>query len=228
MTDKPGPADHAEDFARRYTRELDQYCALRMEELGIPEDTLGAEDPYHRTPWRAFVAEERSGGHITTGITVNSGVLNPELLKGGKGERLWPRARLRDRIDAIIAHEWEEHHHGTHEAALKASPKTELPITDGARRIPRALRADPAQQITQPHPHLRDAVEGFPATGEVVPGHQQPLASQLAACLLIGIGYGDVALIFPKQSKGGFRDHGDSLPRASYPIGAGRGRGASP
>jgi hypothetical protein len=135
----PDAADHAEDFSRRYAGPLDQYCAIRMQELGIPEDKLGADDPYRRIPWRAFVADERTGGHITQGITVNSGVLNPELLKGRKGGRVWVKARLRDRIDAIIAHEWEEYRHGTHAAALRAAPKTDLPITDGARRILRAL-----------------------------------------------------------------------------------------
>jgi hypothetical protein len=50
-----------------------------------------------------------------------------------------PSARLRDRIDAIIAHEWEEDRLGSHEAALKAAPRTELPVSDGARRILRAL-----------------------------------------------------------------------------------------
>jgi hypothetical protein len=99
---------------------------------------IGADDPYRRIPWRAFEPDERTGGYITSGITVNSGVLNPELLKGN-GSRIWPKARLRDRIDAIIAHEWEEYRHGTHEAALKAAPKTGLPISSGARRILRAL-----------------------------------------------------------------------------------------
>jgi hypothetical protein len=141
MPEKPpsDPADHAQDFARRWADHLDRYCALRMEELGIPDDKLGADDPYRRTPWRAFVAEERTGGHITEGITINSGVLNPELLKGRKGGRIWPGARLRDRIDAIIAHEWEEFRHGTHEAALKAAAKTELPVSDGAKRILKAM-----------------------------------------------------------------------------------------
>jgi hypothetical protein len=60
-------------------------------------------------------------------------------LKGKKGGRLWPKARLRDRIDAIIAHEWEENRHGTHEAALRAAARTELPVSDGARRILRAM-----------------------------------------------------------------------------------------
>jgi hypothetical protein len=73
------------------------------------------------------------------GITVNSGVQNPELLKGRRGGRIWPRARLRDRIDAIIAHEWEESRHGTHAAALRAAAKTELPVSDGAKRILKAM-----------------------------------------------------------------------------------------
>jgi hypothetical protein len=67
---------------------------------------------------------------------VDSGVLNPELLKGRRGARLWARARLRDRIDAIISHEYEElRHGGDHAAAIKAAAKTELPITEMARRI---------------------------------------------------------------------------------------------
>src|SRR3954468_12541106 len=34
-------ADHAEDFAHRYERDLDAYCALRMEELGVPAEMIG-------------------------------------------------------------------------------------------------------------------------------------------------------------------------------------------
>ncbi len=138
-TPPPDAADHAEDFAHRWADRLDEYCALRMEALGVPGHRIGDADPYRRTPWRAFVAEERTGGHITAGITVNSGVLNPDLLKGRKGGRVWARARLKDRIDAVICHEFEEDRHGTHAAALKAAARTALPITDGARRILRAM-----------------------------------------------------------------------------------------
>jgi hypothetical protein len=109
-----------------------------MEELGIPEHLHGAPDFGGDGERRAFISRGRSGGHITTGITVNSGVLNPHLLEG-KCSRIWPRARLRDRIDAVIAHEYEEDRIGTHELALKHAPKTELPISDGARRIRRAM-----------------------------------------------------------------------------------------
>lgn len=140
MPDRPpsDPADHAQDFAERYAADLDQYCAVRMEELGVPGHLIGDSDPYRRRPWRAFVAEERTGGHITTGATINSGVLNPKLFTG-KGSRVWAHSGLKHRIDAVIAHEMAEHEHGTHEAALKAAPKTELPITDGARRILKAM-----------------------------------------------------------------------------------------
>jgi hypothetical protein len=109
-----------------------------MNDLGIPEGQNGEEHPTTNS-WRAFVPEERTGGYTSRGITVNSGVLNPELLKGRKGGRLWPKARLRDRIDAIIAHEFEEERRGTHEEALKHAPRTELIITDGSRRILRAM-----------------------------------------------------------------------------------------
>jgi hypothetical protein len=141
MSDKPppDPADHAQDFAQRWADRLDQYAALRMEELGIPSDMIGSDDRFRGKTWHAFDVEERTGGFITTGITVNSGCLNPDLLKGEQGSRIWPTARLRDRIDAIIAHEYEEERVGTHEAALKAAPKTALPISDGARRILRAM-----------------------------------------------------------------------------------------
>ncbi len=141
MTDKPptDPADHAEDFAHRYEFPLDQYCAIRMAELGIPEHLHGATDFSGDGRWKAFIAHGRSGGNLTDGISVNSGCLNPELLKGNPGVRVFAKARLRDRIDAIIAHEYEEDRLCTHEAALKYGAKTALPVTDGARRILRAM-----------------------------------------------------------------------------------------
>lgn len=140
MTDKPptDPADHAEDFAHRWSDDLDYLAAQRMTELGIPRHLLGAPDFAGDGRWRAFIAHERMGGNITTGITVNSGILNPELLRG-RGSRVWAKARLRDRMDAVIAHEYEEDRLGSHEAALKRAPKTELPISDRARRILRAM-----------------------------------------------------------------------------------------
>jgi hypothetical protein len=134
------PGDHAEDFAHRYAEPLDWQAAIRMEELGIPNDRIGSDDLGHGLRGRAFNPYERTGGGFAPGgrVNVDSGVLNPELLTEkyrGKTAKLWRRARLRDRMDAIIAHETSEAEHGTHEAALKAVPHTELPISDRARRI---------------------------------------------------------------------------------------------
>ena len=131
--------DHAEEFALRWVDRLDEYCVTRMHDLGIPTDKNGEVDPLRPGTRRAFVPEERTGGFTCRGITVNSGCLNPELLKGRRGARLWARARLRDRIDAILAHEWEEDRCGSHEEALRAAPRTGLPIGGGARRILRAM-----------------------------------------------------------------------------------------
>ena len=138
-TPPPDPADHAEEFSHDWADRLDEYCAVRMQELGIPEHLIGAPDFGADGRWRAFIAHGLSGGSITTGITVNSGCLNSELLKGEKGVRVFAKARLRDRIDAIIAHEFEEDRLGSHEAALKHGAKTMLPVSDGARRILRAM-----------------------------------------------------------------------------------------
>ena len=53
--------------------------------------------------------------------------------------RVFAKAKLKDRIDAIIAHEYEEDRLGSHEASLKHGAKTALPVTDGARRILKAM-----------------------------------------------------------------------------------------
>ncbi len=133
------PADHAEDFAHRWRDKLEEYCAVRMEKLGLPDDKIGSSPLNRPGRWRAFDPEERTGGSIERGVVVNSGCLNPDLMKGQRGGRIWPRAKLKDRIDAIIAHEYEEDRTGSHGAAVKAAARTKLWITDGARRICRAI-----------------------------------------------------------------------------------------
>ena len=134
------PAEHVEDFAHRYDDPLDWLVGIRMEELGIPRDRIGSNDHRHGLSGRAFNPHERDGGGNGPGgcVNVDSGVLDPELLTEAyskKTAKLWRKSRLRDRIDAIIAHEVSEADHGSYEAALKRAPKTELPISDRARRI---------------------------------------------------------------------------------------------
>lgn len=136
----PDPADHAEDFAHLYAQELDYLTGDRMAELGIPTDKTGS-----RTPGRGhacFIPDERTGGgnDPAGGLTLDSGILNPELLGTLPGSREWAKARLRDRMDAAIAHEHEESRRGSHVEALRHASDTELPIREGARHILRAMR----------------------------------------------------------------------------------------
>ncbi len=41
----PDPADHAEDFSRRYAQELDIAAGQVLTDLGIDPKRLGATDP---------------------------------------------------------------------------------------------------------------------------------------------------------------------------------------
>jgi hypothetical protein len=134
MPEKPpaDPADHSQDFAHRWADRLEEYCSVRMQELGLPDDMIGSAPLSRPGGWRAFDPAEGTGGSIERGIVVNSGCLNPELLKGKKGTRVWAKARLRDRIDAVITHEYEEDRTRSHDTAVKAAARTKLPITDGA------------------------------------------------------------------------------------------------
>jgi hypothetical protein len=140
MSEKPprDPAEHAEQFAREWRDKLEEYCSVPMQELGIPDNMNGQPDYDGDGKWHAFDPAGRTGGSNTTGVVIDSGVLNPEVLRGEKGARLWPRIRLRDRIDAIIPHEYEELRLGAHAGALKAAAKTKLPISKQARRLCRA------------------------------------------------------------------------------------------
>ena len=61
---------------------------VRMEELGIPDHLHGTRDLEGDGRWTAFIARDRQGGSLLEGIAVNSGCLNPQLLKGKPGARL--------------------------------------------------------------------------------------------------------------------------------------------
>ena len=86
------------------------------------------------------------GGNVTHvgRINVDAGVLNPELLTPSYGPavaRVWAKARLRDRIDAIIIHELAESQTGDHAEALKLALETERPINEATRQILRAMES---------------------------------------------------------------------------------------
>jgi hypothetical protein len=132
-------AEHASQVAQEWEDVGEKYVERRNRELGISDRMNGQPDYAGDGRWHHFDPYEREGGTNTTGVVVNSGVLNPELLKGEKGGRIWQKMRLKDRIDAIIAHEYEElRADGDHAKAIKAAAQTDLPISDEARRLNRA------------------------------------------------------------------------------------------
>ncbi len=136
------PADpglHASQIAQEWEDVGERYVRRRMREPGIPEDQIGQPTYGGDGKWRAFDPKGRQGGANTTGVAVDSGVLNPELLIGEKGGRIWSKMRLKGRIDATVSHEYEElRAGGKHAEALKAAARTEMPISDEARRLNRA------------------------------------------------------------------------------------------
>src|SRR5271155_4855106 len=81
------PADiavHASQVAQEWEDVGERYVRRRMRELGIPENQIGQPDYGGDGRWRAFNPRGQKGGENTTGAVVDSGVLNPELLKGQK------------------------------------------------------------------------------------------------------------------------------------------------
>jgi hypothetical protein len=75
---------------------------------------------------------------------VDPGILNPELNaveNGPEAARIWAKARLRDRIQAVIAHEDIESRGLPYAEAVQRAPETELPIGEDARRILRSIAA---------------------------------------------------------------------------------------
>ena len=138
------PAEHAVQFAEDWYDRLEFHSRRRMRELGIPEHRIGAYDIDYDFRHAAFHPKERTGGSNSPGrINLNSGILNPELLSpelGPKVATLWGKCRLQDRMDAVIAHEHHESLGLSHPETVAQAPDTPLPISEGARRILRAIR----------------------------------------------------------------------------------------
>jgi hypothetical protein len=140
------PADpliHARQFALEYADKLEHYVEGRMHALDVPEHQIGLPDASRGLPWAVFHPNGTTGGSVIgEKIAVNSGVLNPELLTeryGPEVGKTWAESRLRDRIDAVIAHEVAEGQAGTHEGAEARAAETELPVSQGTRRILRSM-----------------------------------------------------------------------------------------
>jgi hypothetical protein len=147
MTDKPpnDPGDHAEDFSRRYSADLEIVAGQAMMNLGIPDHQMGERDHARDSEIYSFFPGDREGGTVSHAgqITLDSGLMNPELLSEAyddEAREAWQRTRIGDRAEAIIAHELAEHEYGgDHELALIAGPETELQFSDNARELLRQM-----------------------------------------------------------------------------------------
>ena len=138
------PADHAEEFAHTWVDRLENAVEGRMHALDIPEEQIGSGDHQHGIAWCTFSPFERDGGGNSPGgrINVDSGVLNPELMRrlGPEVSEVWARARLRDRIDSVIVHEFEEDKGGSHEYAVANAPMTAIPVNDRVRTLLKRIK----------------------------------------------------------------------------------------
>jgi hypothetical protein len=82
------PADpglHTSQIVQEWEDVRESYVRRGNRELGIPEHMNGEPDYAGDGKWRAFDPRGRKGGTNTTGVVVDSGVLNPERLRGEEG-----------------------------------------------------------------------------------------------------------------------------------------------
>jgi hypothetical protein len=115
-----------------------------MRQLGIPDHQIGAPDYQRGRVRRVFLADEAIGGSYGIGrrLFVDSGVLNPELnaeVIGSEASKVWAKARLRDRIEAVLVHEHLEAQGIPHDEVVERAADTDLPIGENARRILRRI-----------------------------------------------------------------------------------------
>lgn len=140
------PGLHAVDFSLRYADSISYHVENRMMELGLDPLRIGMPDIRNGNRHAAFHPHGRDGGNVSPDgrMIADSGLFNLDLLKADYGEEagsLFGKSRLLDRLDSIIAHEYEEHRHGMiHVEALNHASMTDLPISDRARVIAEAMR----------------------------------------------------------------------------------------
>ena len=149
MTDTPppDPVDHATDFSHRYADDLEIAVGEVMLDLGLSNQEMGSRDPSRGLEHHTFYPQEGDCGSVNRlgQINVDSGIMNSAARDEPYGQEcgnLWRKTRLKDRIQAVIAHERAEHEYdGDHELALIAAPETTLPISHAARELLRRQEA---------------------------------------------------------------------------------------
>jgi len=151
MATTPGyqlPADIA-DFANRYQDSLSRAIRNRMVRVGVPLAMIGVEwwgvdpGPFVRYHPPQLGGNIRVGLNGKPGINVDPAVFDANAPRVGKLPS-WRSASLRDRIDAVIAHEYTEalapQGGDFHIYAVKNAEHTNLKISQRARQILREHR----------------------------------------------------------------------------------------
>ncbi len=137
------PSDIA-DFANRYQDLLSRVIGNRMRHVGVPDEMIGVE--WWRVDKGPFVRYQppQLGGNIRIGLNGKPGInVDPAVFDANAPKvgnlPSWKSASLRDRIDAVIAHEYTEalapQGVDFHIHALKNAENTLLTISDRARQI---------------------------------------------------------------------------------------------
>jgi hypothetical protein len=137
------------EFADRFQEPLNYVVSDRMRRVGVPEEMIGID--WYGIDQGAFVRYQppQIGGNLRVdvrgrrGINVDAAVFDADAPKVGQLPS-WRSASLKERIDAVIAHEHAEvtapdgvdfHIH-----AVQTAENTPLRITDQARQILREYR----------------------------------------------------------------------------------------
>lgn len=142
------PADIA-DFANRYQQPLSRAIGNRMRQVAVPDEMIGVEwwgvdkGPFVRYQPPQLGGNIRVGTNGKAGINVDPAVFDANAPKVGSLSS-WRTASLRDRIDAVIAHEYTEalapQGVDFHIHALKNAETTPLKISHHARQILKEYR----------------------------------------------------------------------------------------
>jgi hypothetical protein len=119
----------------------------RMKAVGVPEEYIGIrgvpgvqDGPFSLISYRGGL-NVRAGvlGAKSPGIQADLGALDPDFPEMSIAPS-WSTSSLKDRVDAVTAHEYTEVTSRlpiaqAHEYALENAPNTTLNITEGAREI---------------------------------------------------------------------------------------------
>ncbi len=138
------------DFANRYQDSLSRAIGNRMRRLGVPDAMIGVE--WWGVDHGSFVRYQppQLGGNIRVGLNGNPGInVDPAVFDADAPKMgnlsSWRAGSLRDRIDAVIAHEYTEvplppNGVDFHIHSVKNAENTSLTISDQARQILKEYR----------------------------------------------------------------------------------------